>query len=431
MDPRPWLRVFRDNPAFARLYLAQIISFAGDWLATVALLGLALELTGSAAVGSLVLVIQNLPFFLVAPFAGAVADRFDRRTVMIVADLARAAVCLGFLFADDPATLWIAFVCAAALAVGAAFFDPAVGAALPNLVAPGDLGRALALGGAAWGTMLAIGAAGGGLIVAAFGRDLAFLVNAGSFLVSAVLLFGIRIPFPGRHGPASAAGRARAPGGLAGARSAIAETVRLARGSRTVSAYLTTKVTFGVGTGVLVFLALFGSERFGAGDAGIGILFAARGVGAVLGPIVAVRWAGTDDRRVLRAIAIALVVYPVSYALLPLAPVLALGALCVACAHLGGGAEWTLSSYGLQRAVPDEIRGRVLSVDFALATLAIALSELFAGWLSTVVEPVIALWIMTGLLGVAGIAWIAWTRPLRRAPALPSGPGGAGTTLPA
>ena len=159
MRPGTILRVLRDNPAFARLFAAQLISFAGDWLATVALLGLALELTGSAAVTSLVLVLQNGPFFLVAPFAGAVADRFDRRTVMVIADLARVGVCIGFLVARDPATLWIAFVCAALLAIFAAFFDPATSASIPNLVAPGDLGPALALGGAAWGTMLAVGAA--------------------------------------------------------------------------------------------------------------------------------------------------------------------------------------------------------------------------------------------------------------------------------
>lgn len=426
MRPRTVLRVLRDNPAFARLFAAQLISFAGDWLATVALLGLALELSGSAAVTSLVLVLQNGPFFLVAPFAGAVADRFDRRTIMVAADLARVVVCVGFLVARDPATLWIAFACAAFLAIGAAFFDPASSASVPNLVAPGDLAPALAMGGAAWGTMLAVGAATGGLIVAALGRDIAFIVDGASFLVSALLIASIRVPFQRRHGGPRTG---TAPLGLAGARSAVAETVRLARGSRTVAAYLTTKVTFGVGTGVLVFLAVFGHDLLGGGDAGIGILFAARGVGALIGPFLAVRWAGTDDRKVLRAISVALVVYPVAYALLPLAPALLVGALCVAVAHLGGGAEWTLSSYGLQRSVRDEVRGRVLAIDYAMATAAIASSELFAGWLSTIVGPVGALWTMTALLGVAGAAWILWTRPLRR-PAGPSGgPGTAGSTL--
>jgi len=428
VDPRPFLRVLRDNPAFTRLYLAQIISFAGDWLATVALLGLALELTGSAAVTSLVLVLQNGPFFLVAPFAGAVADRFDRRTVMIVADLARVGVCFGFLLARDGGTLWIAFLCAALLAVGAAFFEPASSAAMPNLVAPGDLGKAVALGGAAWGTMLAIGAAVGGLIAATFGRDVAFLVNALTFLASALLVASIRLPFQGARGRGRG-GAEGAPGGFAGARSSISVTLALARSSRTVAAYLTTKVTFGVGTGVLIFLAVFGGSRLGADEAGIGVLFAARGVGALLGPILAVRWAGTDDRRALTAIAIALVLYPVAYALLPLAPALLVAFVFVVVAHLGGGAEWTLSSYGLQRSVRDEVRGRVLSVDYALATASIAISQLVAAGLSTVLGEVPALWTMCALLGLAGAAWIAWTRPLRRREPRPPGPSGGATTL--
>ena len=110
--------------------------------------------------------------------------------------------------------------------------------------------------------------------------------------------------------------------------------------------------------------------------------------------------------------------------MLPLAPALLVGAVCVACAHLGGGAEWTLSSYGLQRSVRDEVRGRVLAIDYAMATAAIATSELFAGWLSTITGPVGALWTMTALLGVAGTAWIIWTRPLRRAVPPGGGPDG-------
>ena len=75
----PYLRLLRENPAFARLYTAQLISFGGDWFATVALLGLSLELTGSSALAALVLVLQTGGFALTAPLAGTLADRFDRR----------------------------------------------------------------------------------------------------------------------------------------------------------------------------------------------------------------------------------------------------------------------------------------------------------------------------------------------------------------
>src|SRR3990172_2688456 len=103
----PYLALLRRNPDFARLYAAQLTSFAGDWFATVALLGLALEVSGSAALASLVLVLQTGGFAAAAPFAGILADRLDRRRLMVAADVARVPVALGFLVARDADTLWI------------------------------------------------------------------------------------------------------------------------------------------------------------------------------------------------------------------------------------------------------------------------------------------------------------------------------------
>lgn len=408
------LRLLRGNPDFTRVYLAQLISFAGDWFATVALLGLALELTGSTAVASLVLVLQTGPFFLVAPFAGALADRVDRRRLMITADLARVVVCAGFLLARDADTLWIGLVCVTLLSVGAAFFEPTSAAALPNLVEPEDLATANALMGSAWGTMVAVGAAVGGLVAATLGRDVAFVVNGLSFLVSALLIAGVHRSFRAAREAGDDGARAGAPAGLAGVRSAITETLALARGSRTIAAFLLTKTSFGAGMGVLVLLAVFGRDVFGGGDIGIGVLYAARGLGALVGPFVARRWAGDDDRAIIRAISVSVVVFIASYALLPVAPGLLFAAACVFGAHLGGGSEWMLSSYALQRSTPDAIRGRVLSIDFALVTAATATSQLIAGALSTVVGPVETLYVMVSIVAVTGGAWLLWTRPLRR-----------------
>jgi len=407
--------LLRRNPDFARVYAAQLISFAGDWFATVALLGLALELSGSAAVTSLVLVLQTGPFFLVAPFAGSLADRFDRRALMIGADLVRVAVCGGFLLARDADTLWIALVCATLLSVGAAFFEPAWASALPNLVEPQDLGTANALMSSAWGTMVAVGAALGGVVAATAGRDVAFLLNAISFLLSALLIVQVRRPFQqGREARGAGGAEPPVPGSLAGVRSAVGETVALARGSRTIAAFLLTKTTFGAGMGVLVLLAVFGRDVLAGGDVGIGLIYAARGLGAVIGPFVARRWAGEDDRQVIRAISVAVVLFIGSYALLPLAPALLVAAACVFVAHLGGGIEWMLSGYALQRSTPDAVRGRVLSIDFALVTATTAASQLVAGVLATVVGPVPTLYVMVGIVALTGGLWLLWTRPIRR-----------------
>jgi predicted MFS family arabinose efflux permease len=202
---------------------------------------------------------------------------------------------------------------------------------------------------------------------------------------------------------------------------AIAQTIELARRSHVVAALLVTKTTFGAGMGVLVLLAVFGRDVFKGGDVGIGLLFAARGLGALIGPFAARTFAADDDRRMIKAIAVALVVFICGYGLLPLAPSIALGALCVFAAHLGGGAQWMLSSYGLQRSVPDRIRGRVLSFDYAAVTLTTTVSTLVAGALAVTGGPVVTLYVMMGLVALSGGAWLVWTRPLRRTPAAQRG----------
>lgn len=413
VDPRSYLSLLRRNPAFARLYVAQLVSFGGDWFATVALLGLALELTDSTTVASLVLVLQTAPFFLASPYAGVLADRVDRRKLLIASDVGRAVVALGFLLARDASTLWIALVCVALLSVGAAFFDPTATASLPNLVEKSDLPTANALIGAAWGTMLAVGAAAGGLVAGLVGRDAAFLVNALSFAVSALLIWRVRGSF---KAPLSAeeAAVVEAAGGMGGMRRSLSETLALVRRSPLVGALLLTKTTFGVGMGVVLLLAVFAEDVFEAGDAGIGLLFAARGGGALVGPFIARRFMTDDGRSLLRTIAVAIGTFLVGYALLPASPTIALACVCVFFAHLGGGAQWSLSSYGLQVAVPDQLRGRVFSFDYALVLLATTLSTIVSGVLSELAGPIVTLYVLVAAVAMAGLAWLVWTRPLRR-----------------
>ena len=419
----PYVDLLRRNRAFRRLYAAQLISFAGDWFATVALLGLVLELSGSTAVASLVLVLQTGGFALAAPLAGFLADRVDRRRLLIAADLARVPVALAFLLSRDADTLWIALVAVALLAVGAAVFEPTASAALPNLVDDDDLAEANVLVGSAWGTMLAVGAALGGIVAATLGRDAAFVINAASFALSALLIFGVRRPLqearpPGddghvhRHEPLVAA---------------IRRAVAFARGSRLVTAYLLSKTTFGVGTGVVLMLAVFGRQVFDAGDAGIGVLFAARGLGALVGPFLARSVITLDDRGLLRGIRGSLAVMVASYAVFPLAPSIWLAALLAFCAHLGSGSQWTLSTYGLQRNTPDAIRGRIFSLDYGLVTLTIACSTLLAGFVAEALPPRFAVWTMVGLIAVAGVGWTLLSRTVDHADAaVPLDPGVAG-----
>jgi MFS family permease len=110
------------------------------------------------------------------------------------------------------------------------------------------------------------------------------------------------------------------------------------------------------------------------------------------------------------------VVYLIGYALIPISPVVWVAAFFVFIGHLGGGAQWTLSSFGLQRSAPDRIRGRVFSVDFGLALTVSSVSTLVAGWLSGQIGPLPTLYLMLGAMALTVLAWFWWTRPIRRGP---------------
>jgi MFS family permease len=402
---RASLELLRRNADFRRLYVAQLISFGGDWFMTVALFGLVHMLTGSAIFVALTITVPQLAFFLLSPVGGALADRLDRRRLMIVADLARACLCLPLLLVRSQDQVWLVFVLQASISVFEACFEPASSAAIPNVVDPGDLAAANSLVGSAWGTMLAVGAAAGGVVVTLFGRDAAIVGNSLSFLVSAWLLWRVRRAFSERRDE-----HAQHPGILEATR----ETAAYARRDHRVLALLGVKAGFGLAAGVLVLIAVFATDVFKEGDLGIGLLMASRGVGALIGPFLGRAIAGSDDRRLFSAIGLALAVFGGSYMVFGLSPSLLVAAPIVLCAHLGGGAQWTLSTYGLQRLTPDRIRGRIFAFDYALVTLSLGVSSFVAGWLAETLGP------RPTVIGLGGVAlawsgtWWALTRDIRR-----------------
>ena len=361
-------RLLRTNRDFRLLYAGTLISLGGDWFLTVAMLDLVLQLTSSATLASMVLLCQTLPIFIFTPLAGHVVDRVDRRKLMIGVDLVRVFACLLPLLARTPAMLPFAFAGLVLISIGSAYFEPASQAALPNIVAPEDLGPANVLMSSTWGTMLAAGAALGGFFTMAFGRNASFLIDSATFLLSAWLLWRIRANFA----------EARESHHHQPLLESIRETIRYARDHRRVLALLTCKGGYGTASGVVALLGVFGKQVFQAGAVGIGLLFAARGVGALLGPFV-VRGIARDDEARYRAIIFCVLTFGAGYTALALSNSLSLGLVAIFVAHLGGGAAWRISSYGLQREVPDWIRGRVFSADYGFVTLTMSLSSLVAG----------------------------------------------------
>lgn len=360
------------NRDFRRLFLAELVVFGADWFVMVPLLVLLTRLTGSGLLGGVTLAADTGIQALLLPYGGVLADRHDRRRIMIAANAA-AFVAVGLLLlVRTPSTAWLGPVAVGAVAIAKAFYSPAATAALPNLVDPADLSAANAVSGSAWGTMAVVGSSLGGVLSAAVGPYTCFGVAAVLLAVAAVLALGVRRPMQAPRGVEVTHPRVL---------SALHESFGYIRRRPRVTALVTVKSAVGLGNGVLVLFPLLAMAHFAPSKIGIGtgLLFAARGLGAVAGPLLM--------RRVLQhtswlfpGLAISMSVYGLAYLGVSVTSWFPAVLVLVVVAHLAGGGNWVMSSYALQIEVPDALRGRVFAADTMITTLAVTASTLLVGF---------------------------------------------------
>ena len=394
--------VLRRNREFRRLFLASVVSLAGDWFSFVAVASLVTELTGRPGAAAYVYAATVIPVFVASPIAGVVADRFDRKRTLVLSDLSRVPIALSLCLAAYWHSTALAVAATIALAIGASFSDPIASAATPNLVPEEDLAAAQAVMGMVWGSMLMVGAGLGGVIAEVFGRQLAFWIDAASFLISALLIASIRKPL---QQPA----RADATGTLR-------EAFAYLRSRPILMRLLFAKGGVSSANGIVGLLPAFATRRFAGIPAATGFLFAARGLGAMLGPLLARSTIGaTPTRRaIVWVCGLSTLTYAVGYlAFTAVYASFTLALVLVVLSHLGGGAQWSLSTYGLQRETPDHVRGRVMAIDYGLATLSIGASAIIAGMLADRYGETSTTWWLCALGIVYGVGWLAWSLLLR------------------
>ncbi len=401
------LKLLRTNRDIRSLFIAQVISYGGDWFAYVAFVGLVQDLTDSPILVTLVYVAQSLPAFLMSPIVGPAADRFDRRRIIQIVSVFQALAAFGLLAVGSAGTLWFGFLCLCLISALGSFVGPSAQAGLPNLVnGPEELKQASLLFGSLWGAMLAVGAAAGGLFASVFGRDASFIANAISFLGACFFVTLIRRPMQVRAAKDAVRGRIRPIADMH-------EAFSYARRDHVILALLASKATFAMGAGIVGLLAVLATDELNGGDGATGLLLGARGLGVALGPLIAARLVGPSLSRLLFLCGCSGLAFGVCYLGLSVAPALAIAAPLALLAHLGGGAQWTLSTYGLQRRAPDEIRGRILAGDFGIVTLIITVSNLAAGALAGLVGVRITIAIFATIGLAAGTLYLLLTRTLR------------------
>jgi MFS family permease len=359
------------NARFLRLWIGQGTSFVGDAVSMVALVVLVVEITGSASAVGGALVARLLPT-IASPLAGVLADRVDRRVVLVASDLARAVLVLGLVFARDLATIYVlVFLMGLARTV----FNPTVRAAFPSVVGGGDLTRANALIGGTFSTSIMVGPALGGLLVASIGVDAAFLADAISYLVSAILLSTVSLPRPDRESEGD-------EGFVRELRSGFGYLI----GTRVplvivVGAFLTI-LTINATVPAEVFLA---KETFGAGDAGYGLLVSLWGGGMVLGSAMMAVLGNRINLVLLYFLSIFVGATALAGTGLAPAFVLALGTLMVEGAATG--IDNVATDTILQERVPDAFLGRVFSIRFLGYSAGEALAYPAGGLLVDAVGP--------------------------------------------
>jgi MFS family permease len=348
----------------------------GDWFDTIALYTIILNLTGSGRAIGLLMVARFLPSFVFGSLSGVVADRFSRRSIMIVSDLLRALVVLGFLLVRRADQLWILYVLTVLQLALSTFFEPAKTAIIPSIVSDRELLAANAISSVTWSAMLTLGAAIGGVVTGWFGTDVAFVLDALTYLLSAALIASVRLPKrPPREKTKLTFSRALG----------ITETIEGARYVKRrprVLALLLVKPAWGLGGGILTLLAVFGEKIFPVGKSaatGIGVLFAARGIGTAVGPLVARRISGEGKQRMQASIGIAFLIGGAFYMAFGVATNFVFALIVLGLAHTGGSILWVFSTVLLQRGVADNFRGRVFAAELALLTLTMAVSNFATG----------------------------------------------------
>lgn len=414
---RAYLELLRKNRNFRLLWLAQVVSEMGDWFYSLAVYGLLLDLTGNRAESvGLAVVLQVLPHTLVMPMTGVLNDRLPRRRIMIGADAARVFIVLGMLLVKTPGLVWLVYVLLFLETIGAALFEPARSAVVPNVVEPGAILTANALGSITWSFCLAAGASLGGVAAVLLGRDAVFLLNAVSFLVSAWLTRRMRFEEP--HAAGLPPLRARDLMDF----SPVLEGARYIRRDPRLFATVWVKCGIGLLGANNVLLPLLGRNEFpvhGHGlDAergatmGMSLLMGARGLGALLGPLLSGRWAGDREKRLRLAILGGFLLASAGYLALGGAATLELAIAAVVVAHAGSSANWVFSTTLLQIYAEDRFRGRVFAADYGLCMLGISASSYAAG---VAIDMGVAPRVFAAVVGVVMLApAVLWAASLRR-----------------
>ena len=402
--PLGYAQLLRQNADFRHVWLAEVISFLGDWFNTIAIYAAIGTLTDSTEAIAWVFVAKMLPVFLMTPLAGPLIDRVDRRKLLIFTDLARAICAVGLIVAYRVGstvalmTLLVIMVCFSGI------FIPTKTAVIPQVASAPELGAANALSASTWSVMLALGAATGGVVTGLVGIEAALAIDAATFLASAAFLFPLPPLLPSPTDPSASARDRSFFAGL-----------RYLRRKPFLTGIISIKACLALGGGALALIPVFGTRVFegASGPSYMGVLYTARGLGALVGSLLVRKIFGDAPRTLRRMVVPAFLLIGVSWVGLWHAPGFGWAAAAYFGTAVGGGTLWVSSNTLGQIESDNEYRGRVFSVEWGGLTLVMSVTGALAGSLiDRLGWSVRAVALASGLAMVVPIS--LWLRVLAR-----------------
>jgi len=390
--------------------LGQVVSLFGDWFNLIASAALIAHLSDSAfAIGGLFVVRMLAPFFI-SPLAGIWTDRYDRKKILIISDLLRALIVMGFLVVREPGQLWLLYVLTGLQLAMSGVFYPARNAILPEVVTSRELGAANAISSITWSTMLAFGAALGGLAAGYWGIYPAFVIDSFTFVLSAFIIARIRIE------PSESSPPATNQIGSRPFLSDFMDGVRfLIRNPDLLSVSLLKPVAAltiaGASQVIQVRIAESVFVMGEGGGFGLGLIYAAIGLGTGVGPICVRHFTHDREKPMRVAIILAYIIAAIGLGTVGTLKSLVVVLLGMFLRGFGSGVNWVFSTQLLLQTIPNRFRGRVFSTEYALLTLMNATGAATAGWVldNTTLGLPSALFGLAALTLAAGLLWAAHT----------------------
>lgn len=339
-------------PAFRRVYFGSLASSIGSWMQNVILGAYVYQQTHSSTWVGLVALAQLGPLLLLSLVGGMIADRFDRRWVLIVVSVEQAAFSLVIarLTSGGSGSMWLLFGAVLAIGIGQAIYSPAYAALIPTLVKPRDIAGAISLNSASMNLSRVIGPAIGGILFARVGAPWVFVGNAATYAFIILALWGLDLP------------RVTVPTGDGRLRRLLGG-IHIAREDRVVGRCLTTMVTFSLFClPVAILMPVLAHENLGIGEESVayGFLYAVFGSGAVVGALsIGTFLAHRNLARVVRGgllgYAVALGAFALDHHPAAAYPI----AFCVGAFYF---VVVTSLSTVLQQRLDDSVRGRVMAL---------------------------------------------------------------------